>query len=169
MWTIIFVCTENHGVDYAVNISRHRTKFSRPGNQAPGFLHPWCSLWMKIVYVSLISNLCITDWVQNVPRLVIFFNTSRWYRVTELINLFVCSLKSPWHKIIIMQWVYGVLVWFFFSQIRLVHFAPVLILFVRKPSPEKQDCKCCQFSACVCKDLGMNTIHITYSSCKELS
>jgi hypothetical protein len=94
VWTYMFVCTKKHGVDYAENISRHRTKFSRPGNQAPGFVHPWCSLWMNIVSVALIFNPCITDWVQYVPRLGIFFNRSRWYRVTDLpVRFFV--LWSP--------------------------------------------------------------------------
>ena len=47
-----------------------------------------------ICHLCVVFNPSFPDRVQNVSRRGIFLNDSRWYRVTVIPILFVCSLKS---------------------------------------------------------------------------
>ena len=87
-----------------------------------------------------IFNPWFADWMKNVPMLGLFLNNSQWYNGIILNNFFICSLKTPCHKIIIMQNVYFFSRLYFF-QIWLDHFVPMLILFIQQPRTYKWEMK----------------------------
>jgi len=87
----------------------------------------------------------------------------------NLINFFICSWKSAWHKIIILQTLYCL-----FS--RLYNFLNPTGPFCTRVSSicpstkdRKRDWKCYHCSELVCRDHFNRKIQITCNSCKEQS
>lgn len=60
--------------------------------------------YFALILIHLgIFNTWFTHWVKNVPMLGLFSNNSQWYKEIILNTFFICSLKTPCHKIIIIQ------------------------------------------------------------------
>ena len=112
----------------------HTTWASQHGNwkTADCYRISWsstvCMLWgpsraansptaqQEILFTYGIFNPWFTDCMKNVSMLGLFFNSSQWYKEIILNNFFICSLKTPCHKMIIMQNVYF-LVCYIFSNL----------------------------------------------------
>jgi hypothetical protein len=118
------------------------------------------------IYVSHI-NPSITDWVQNVPMLGLFFNSSRWYIATILL-FFLFVLWSPVSK----DYHYAANILFslgccFFLSLNGPLFTHVTSNFPWTKDRER-DWKCYQCSEWVCKvhpvkksQKNMQQLHVT--------
>jgi hypothetical protein len=67
-------------------------------------LNGYSPRYKKTCNSVLTFNPSFTHWVQNVPRRGIFFNNSRWYRVTKL-PFFLFVHLSPTDKIITIRYI----------------------------------------------------------------
>ena len=91
-----------------------------------------------VIYIYLShSNPLITDWVQNVTMLGLFFDSSRWYKAT-ILQVFLFVLWSPvsqdYHYAANILLSLGCCMFFL---IWVDHFLPVLPLISQEPRTEK--------------------------------
>ena len=115
-------------------------------------------LWKEM----FLLNPSITDWVQNVPRLCLFFNSSRWCTVTAL-PIFLFVLWSPLDTKLLCS-MYAT---FFLNPTG--SFCTHVSSICPTAKDRKTDWKYCQCSESVCKDHCITTVQITCNNWREQS